>query len=80
VPAVRPGDILVAHNAGPLWMPILPLLGGLILDSGSLGQHAAVTAREYGVPAVIATGSATQQIPDGAWVTIDGEAGTVEIQ
>jgi phosphohistidine swiveling domain-containing protein len=80
MPDISPGEILVAPNAGPLWAPLLPVLGGLILDGGSLGQHAAVTAREYGVPAVLATGDATQRIPDGAWVLIDGRAGTVIVE
>ncbi len=43
------------------------------------GQHHAITAREYGVPAVIGTRNATRRIPDGAWVTVDGTTGTVEI-
>jgi phosphoenolpyruvate-protein kinase (PTS system EI component) len=51
----------------------------LVLDSGSFGQHAAATAREYGVPAVIQTRNATQMIPDGAWVVVDGTNGTVEL-
>jgi phosphoenolpyruvate synthase/pyruvate phosphate dikinase len=75
---LQPGEILVAENAGPQWTPFFPALGGLVLDSGSLGQHAAATAREYGIPAVIAAGDATRRIPDGAWITIDGTAGTVD--
>ncbi|MGD2078299.1 MAG: PEP-utilizing enzyme, partial [Chloroflexota bacterium] len=63
-----------------LWTPLLPALAGLVLDGGSLGQHAAVTAREYGVPAVLATRQATRQIPDGVWLVVDGRAGTVEIE
>jgi phosphoenolpyruvate synthase/pyruvate phosphate dikinase len=50
-PDIQPGDILIAVNAGLLWLPFFPLLGGLVLDTGSLGQHAASTAREYGIPA-----------------------------
>jgi phosphohistidine swiveling domain-containing protein len=80
MPDISPGDILVAPNAGPLWAPLLPVLGGLVLDGGSLGQHAAVTAREYGVPAVVATRRATWEIPDGVWVEIDGKAGTVTVE
>lgn len=80
MPDVSPGDILVAANAGPLWTPLFPVLGGLVLDGGSLGQHAAVTAREYGVPAVVATRAATQQISDGAWVVVDGWAGTIAVE
>ena len=80
LPSLNVGDILVAENAGPLWTPYFPILGGLVLDSGSLGQHPAATAREYGIPAVVNTRHATQRIPDGATILIDGAAGTVEIQ
>jgi phosphohistidine swiveling domain-containing protein len=80
VPDVQPGEILVARNAGPLWSPVLPLLGGLVLDEGAILQHAALLAREYGVPAVFMTRRATAAIPDGALVTVDGAAGTVRIE
>jgi pyruvate,water dikinase len=80
VPAVSPGDVLVAVNAGPLWSPIFSLLGALVLDGGSLAQHAASTAREYGVPAVIAAQDATRRLSDGVWVTVDGTRGIVEIE
>jgi pyruvate,water dikinase len=77
-PDLAPGDVLIAENAGPLWTPFFPILGGLVLESGSLGQHAAATAREYGIPAVIGCRNATGRIADGAWVTVDGTAGTVD--
>lgn len=80
LPELRPGDILVARNVGPRWTPLFPLLGGLILDSGSVGQHAAATAREYGIVAVIATRDATKRIPDDSQVFVDGTKGTVQIQ
>lgn len=80
LPDLSPGEVLVAENVGPRWTPLFPILGGLILDGGSVGQHAAATAREYGLPAVIQTGQATRRIPDGAWVTLDGTAGTVVIE
>lgn len=79
LPALAPGEILVAYNVGPRWTPLFPTIGGLVLDSGSIGQHAAATAREYSLPAVIATGNATQKIANGDWITIDGTAGTVTI-
>jgi phosphoenolpyruvate synthase/pyruvate phosphate dikinase len=72
LPELSPGDVLVAENVGPRWTPLLPILGGMVLDGGSLGQHAAATAREYGVPAVIETKNGTRRIPDGAWVSVDG--------
>jgi rifampicin phosphotransferase len=80
LPALEPGEILVALNAGPSWTPIFPALGGLVLDEGSYGQHGATTAREYRLPAVIGARNATRRIRDGAWIIIDGEAGTVEIE
>lgn len=79
-PLLEPGEILVAENAGPRWTPLFPILGGLVLDGGSLGQHAVAIAREYGVPTVIRTGRATGSIPDGVWVTVDGLAGTVSLE
>lgn len=80
LPDLAPGEVLVAQNVGPRWTPLIPILGGLVLDGGAVGQHHAITAREYGVPAVIGTGNATRCIPDGAWVTLDGTAGTVEVE
>lgn len=79
VPDVQPGDVLVAVNAGPMWTPIFPILGGLVLDHGAVTQHSAATAREYGVPAVVATRNATRRIADGATVEIDGATGTVVV-
>jgi len=78
-PKIEPGDILIAENAGPLWLPFFPVLGGMVLEVGSLGQHAATTAREYGIPAVMAAANATRLIKDGDWITIDGQLGLVEI-
>lgn len=79
IPDIQPGEVLVARNAGPLWSPLLPLLGALVLDQGAILQHAALLAREYGVPAVFMTGDATSVIPDGALVRVDGGAGTVTV-
>jgi pyruvate,water dikinase len=80
LPDLSPGDVLVAENVGPRWTPLIPMLSGLVLDGGAVGQHHAITAREYGVPAVVGTRNATRRIPDGAWVIVDGTAGTVDVQ
>lgn len=79
VPAIAPGEILVANNAGPMWTPVFPVIAGLVLDGGEIFQHAALVAREYGVPAVIKTGIATQIIRDGQRIAIDGSSGVVEL-
>jgi pyruvate,water dikinase len=77
LPDVAPGDVLVAVNAGPLWTPVFPILAGVVLDSGGPGDHSAITAREFGIPAVFGTTHATRRIPQGAWVSVDGETGVV---
>ena len=79
LPQVERGDILVAQNAGPAWTPILPLLGGLVLDAGAVFQHAALVAREYGIPAVIMTRDATAVVLDGQTIGIDADQGIVEL-
>ena len=78
-PDVKKGDILVTENTGPDWVPIFPLIGGLILDSGDNFQHASLISREYGVPCVIQSKEATKIIADGQLVTVDGSAGTVTL-
>ncbi len=50
LPDLSPGEVLVAENVGPRWAPLIPILGGLVLDGGAVGQHHAIMAREYGVP------------------------------
>jgi phosphohistidine swiveling domain-containing protein len=79
-PQFNTGDILVTENAGPLWLPYFPILSGIVLEGGSLGQHAASTAREYGLPAVISALNATHKIEDGDWITVDGEKGIVILE
>ena len=56
---------------------VLPLLGGLVTDTGGLLSHAAIVAREYGIPGVVGTRSASRTIPDGALVRVDGGTGEV---
>ena len=78
-PGIHRGDILVVQNAGPNWTPVLPLLAGLVLDQGAIYQHAALIAREYGIPAVIQTQDATTSIKEGQIIAVDGDIGVVEL-
>ncbi|HYZ92551.1 MAG TPA: PEP-utilizing enzyme [Actinomycetota bacterium] len=78
-PEVDDGDILVAPDAGPAWTPVFAVLGALVLDRGASFQHAAVVAREYGIPAVLGTQEATTAIRDGQTITVDGNTGVVEL-
>lgn len=78
-PDVDDGDIMVAADAGPDWTPLFAILGAVVLDKGAAWQHAAVMAREFGIPAVTGTKEGTSVIADGATITVDGDAGTVEL-
>jgi pyruvate,water dikinase len=77
IPEIEHGDVLVANDAGPTWVPLFPVLAGVVLNWSGPGDHAAITAREFGVPMVCGTINATQRIADGAWVTVDGNTGRV---
>ena len=79
-PRLHPGDVLVAPNVGPDWTPAFAFIGGLVLDEGALSQHAAIIAREYGVPAVMQTKEATKSIRTGQVVIVDGDRGVVELE
>lgn len=76
---IRAGDVLVCPITSPVWSVVFPSLGGLVTDTGGALSHAAIIAREYGIPAVLATGDGTAVLTDGTLVTVDGGAGTVEI-
>lgn len=73
------GDVLVTESTSEAFNILLPLLGALVTDSGGLLSHAAIVAREYGIPGVVGTREATQRITDGAAVRVDGDAGEVKV-
>jgi pyruvate,water dikinase len=74
---VAPGDILITRVAGPALSHILPQVGGVVAELGGSTSHLASLARERGIPAVLGVLDATQTIPDGAQVAVDGVAGVV---
>jgi phosphohistidine swiveling domain-containing protein len=74
---LRPGDVLVCPITSPPWSIVFPTIGALVTDSGGVLSHPAIIAREYRIPAVVATGNATRLLEDGQVVTIDGTTGTV---
>ncbi|MDF2742935.1 MAG: hypothetical protein K0S88_4311 [Actinomycetia bacterium] len=73
----QPGEVLVARATAPAWTPLFARAVAVITDGGTLAAHASLVAREYGIPAVVATGEATIRLDDGQVVTVDGGAGTV---
>jgi rifampicin phosphotransferase len=70
-------DVIVAPYAGSQLIPFLPAVAAVVLDYGGPGDHFAITAREFGLPAVCAARHATQRIHEGAWVTVDADTGLV---
>ncbi len=74
-----PGDVLVCPITSPVWSILFAKVGALVTDSGGILSHPAIIAREYGIPAVVATGNGTQIIEDGQQVLVDGEAGLVRL-
>ncbi len=79
IKAMQPGEVLVAPVADPGWTPLYYLAAGIAVDVGGVLSHAAVIAREYGVPAVADLEVATQRIKTGDLIEVDGDVGQVRI-
>ncbi|KLL10899.1 PEP-utilizing enzyme [Protofrankia coriariae] len=76
---IEPDEVLVCVTTDPSWASVLFLSSALVVDIGGLLSHAAVVAREVGVPCVIGTGNGTRVLRTGDRVRVDGNKGTVEI-
>ncbi|MGE5090084.1 MAG: PEP-utilizing enzyme [Candidatus Levyibacteriota bacterium] len=76
---IAKGDVLVTESTSEAFNILLPLLGGIVTDNGGLLSHAAIVAREYGIPGVVGTREGTGRIADGARVRVDGDAGEVTV-
>ncbi|HSA99590.1 MAG TPA: PEP/pyruvate-binding domain-containing protein [Anaerolineales bacterium] len=74
---LRAGDVLVAPVTNPAWTPLFQRAIAVVVDTGGAASHAAIVAREYGVPAVMGTINGTQALKDGQWVQVDGSRGLV---
>jgi phosphohistidine swiveling domain-containing protein len=75
---IEKGDVLLTPSTTEAFNILLPLLGAIVTDNGGLLSHSAIVAREYGIPGVVGTREATDRIPDGARVRVDGTAGEVK--
>jgi pyruvate,water dikinase len=76
---LQQGDVLITRNTSPAFNVVLPLLGAIVTDRGGQLSHAAIVAREYGIPAVVGTREATTMFADGARVRVDGDKGVVDL-
>jgi pyruvate,water dikinase len=77
--ALQPGEILVATTTNVGWTPLFPRAAAIITDVGAPLSHAAIVARELGIPAVVGCGNATMRLQTGDRVLVDGGQGLVEI-
>jgi pyruvate,water dikinase len=76
---MAPDTILVCPTTTPAWTPLFAQAKGLVTDIGGALAHGSIVAREYGIPAVMGTGEATQRIKDGERILVDGDSGTVTL-
>jgi pyruvate,water dikinase len=76
---MRNGEVLVVRYADPGWTPLFAHAAAVVMEVGGLMCHAAVVAREMGIPAVFGARDATRLLSDGQMVRVDGGAGTVEL-
>lgn len=74
---LQPGEMLVCPYTNPSWTPLFQRAAAVVVDTGGIGSHAAIVAREYGIPAVMGTGSGTRVLHDGQSVLVDGTLGQV---
>jgi len=75
----KPGDVLVTRTTMPPWTPLFAVASAVVTETGGILSHAAVTAREYGLPAVLCVDNATRAIQDGRPLEVDGSQGIVRI-
>jgi phosphohistidine swiveling domain-containing protein len=79
VAALQPGEVMVAVITDSSWGPLFMEAGAVVVETGAAISHAAIVARELGIPAVVSVAGATRRIREGATVTVDGSTGTVTV-
>jgi pyruvate,water dikinase len=77
--SLQPGEVLVAPFTNPSWTPLFGHAAAVVADTGGAMSHAAIVAREYGIPAVMGTGDGTSRLSDGERVRVDGNRGQVTL-
>lgn len=76
---LQPGEVLVTIVTNVGWTPLFPRAAAIVTDTGAPLSHAAIVARELGIPAVVGCGNATMRLHTGDWLRVNGEQGTVEV-
>ena len=76
---IQKGEVLVTGSTSTAFNYVLPLVGGIVTDRGGLMSHAAIVAREYGLPGVVGCRDAVKTIPNGAKIRVDADKGEVTV-
>ncbi|MFJ1456472.1 PEP/pyruvate-binding domain-containing protein [Nocardia sp. N2S4-5] len=76
---MRPGDVLVAPMTTPAWTPLFALASAIVTDVGGALSHSSIVAREYHIPAVLGTGTATERLQTGRLIVVDGDTGVITV-
>lgn len=77
--ALEPGDVLIAPHTDPAWTPLFVPAGAVVVNVGAALSHAIIVSRELGIPCVVSATDATDRIPDGAQVEVNGDIGVVTV-
>lgn len=77
--ALQPGDVMVAPITDPAWTPLFLAAEAVVVDVGAQQSHAAIVAREIGIPAVVSVSNATTRLRDGDLIEVDGDRGVVRV-
>jgi pyruvate,water dikinase len=75
----EPGEILVAPQTDPSWTPLFMVASGVVVDVGAMGSHAMIVSRELGIPCAAGVPNATNRIPTGTLLEVDGSSGKVTV-
>lgn len=75
----QPGEILIARSTSPTYNTLLANASAIVTQSGGLICHAAIVAREFGIPGVVGVRDVVTQISDGAWIEVDGDRGVIQL-
>ncbi|WP_107655263.1 PEP-utilizing enzyme [Nocardia suismassiliense] len=75
--AVQPGDVIVCRTTVPAWTMLFGIAAAVVTETGGILCHAAIVAREYGIPAVVAVEGAMRTLADHRAVSVDGTSGQV---
>lgn len=76
---IKNKEILVCHKTDPSWTPVFSKISGILTESGGMLSHAAIVAREYQIPCIVAVEGVLESLKDDMFIEIDGETGVVNL-